>query len=50
MSSLNPRCPICGEDLHGDLKPLKKDLVAAINKVLRAGCVRAVYFKEFVTQ
>jgi flagellar basal body-associated protein FliL len=38
------------EDTRGDLGPLRKELLAAINRAVGGDYVRAVYFEEFVTQ
>ncbi|MBC7337127.1 MAG: flagellar basal body-associated FliL family protein [Clostridia bacterium] len=38
------------EDMRGDLGPLRKELLAAINKAVGGDYVKAVYFEEFVTQ
>jgi len=38
------------EDMRGDLGPLRKELLAAINRAVGGDYVRAVYFEEFVTQ
>lgn len=38
------------KDIRGDLGPLRKELVAAINRAVGGDYVRAVYFEELVTQ